>query len=93
MKTSFINGEEYEEQFIAKEEISCRELYSKINEVNKSGCDLRIDYRIENNKKAINFFAKNILKDIEVLCESLTGIQKTFLNTVSIEMEETILNI
>ena len=93
VKTSFINGEEYEEQFIAKEEISCRELYSKIHEVNKSGCDLRIDYRIENNKKAINFFAKNILKDIEVLCESLTGIQKTFLNTVSIEMEETILNI
>ena len=93
VKTSFINVEEFEEQFISEEEIRCGDLYSKINEVNKSGHDLRIDYRIENNKRAINFFAKNILQDIEALCESLTSIQKTFLNTVSIEMEETILNI
>lgn len=93
VKTSFINGEEYEEQFIAEEEISCGDLYSKLDEINKHGYDLRIDYRIENNKRAINFFAKSILQDIEALCESLTSIQKTFLNTVSIEMEETILNI
>ena len=51
IKKIYTTNYSYKEKYIKKEQIINENLFKRVREVNLEGNDLRVDYRLEKNKK------------------------------------------
>lgn len=93
IKKIYTTNYSYKEKYIKKEQIINENLFKRVREVNLEGNDLRVDYRLEKNKKGIDLLAKMSLGQLNSFCISLVINQKACFNSVGLGMERTIIDL
>lgn len=86
-------NDEFVDNQIKEEEIVCGDLLSEVYKIRNTGYQVRINYRRENNKKAIQFLRNQIIAEREILIEELVFIQQFLFATVACGEEKTFLEI
>ena len=86
-------NDEFVDNHIKEEEIVCGDLLSEVYKIRNTGYQVRINYRRENNKKAIQFLRNQIIAEREILIEELVFIQQFLFATVACGEEKTFLEI
>lgn len=86
-------NDELVDNHIKEEEIVCGNLLSEVYKIINTGYQVRINYRRENNKKAIQFLRNQIIAEREILIEELVFIQQFLFATVACGEEKTFLEI
>ena len=86
-------NEEFVDSHIKEEEIVCGDLLSEVYKIRNAGYHVRINYRRENNRKAIQFLRNQIIEEREILIEELVFTQQFIFATVACGEEKTFLEI